>query len=484
MKFALRAPILKYTLFGMLFLNSPAQASEPRSERMEKTAAEVIAADSAAIPKGWDNDCRASYKAGYEAGYRAGYLHGRRTATQPHSSGRASATRYADGSIVPTRDTTASGRRFMHRIGAEFRPEYIFPTNPFVEGENRAGQPIDLSLSGHLRYSFQFRPGSIPDQIYGGAYQGIGAAYYDFGNPDELGNPIAVYLFQGARIARISPRLSFNYEWNFGLSFGWKPYDDAVNPLNKMMGSKMNAYLNADFFLDWRVTREVDFTAGLSLTHFSNGNTKFPNAGLNTVGTKVGLTCDLGTPADAVRQPQAVLPPFPRHMSYDLTLFGSWRRKGVRLDGRLIPSPEAYPVAGISFAAMYNFGYRFRAGLAADGVYDGSANVRTEDYIVGWGEEDPGYTFHKPGIDRQLSLGLSARAEFVMPLFTVGIGIGANVLHKGGDLAAVYQLVSLKIAATRSTYLHIGYSLQNFRDPNFLMLGIGYRFNNRTPRLR
>ena len=71
MKFALRAPILKYTLFGMLFLNSPAQASEPRSERMEKTAAEVIAADSAAIPKGWDNDCRASYKAGYEAGYRA-----------------------------------------------------------------------------------------------------------------------------------------------------------------------------------------------------------------------------------------------------------------------------------------------------------------------------------------------------------------------------------------------------------------------------
>ena len=230
MKFALRAPILKYTLFGMLFLNSPAQASEPRSERMEKTAAEVIAADSAAIPKGWDNDCRASYKAGYEAGYRAGYLHGRRTATQPHSSGRASATRYADGSIVPTRDTTASGRRFMHRIGAEFRPEYIFPTNPFVEGENRAGQPIDLSLSGHLRYSFQFRPGSIPDQIYGGAYQGIGAAYYDFGNPDELGNPIAVYLFQGARIARISPRLSFNYEWNFGLSFGWKPYDDAVNP--------------------------------------------------------------------------------------------------------------------------------------------------------------------------------------------------------------------------------------------------------------
>ncbi|MEQ2990767.1 acyloxyacyl hydrolase [Alistipes shahii] len=482
MKFALRAPILKYTLFGMLFLNSPAQASEPRSKRMEKTAAEVIAADSAAIPKGWDNDCRASYKAGYEAGYRAGYLHGRRTATQPHSSGRASATRYADGSIVPTRDTTASGRRFMHRIGAEFRPEYIFPTNPFVEGENRAGQPIDLSLSGHLRYSFQFRPGSIPDQIYGGAYQGIGAAYYDFGNPDELGNPIAVYLFQGARIARISPRLSFNYEWNFGLSFGWKPYDDAVNPLNKMMGSKMNAYLNADFFLDWRVTREVDFTAGLSLTHFSNGNTKFPNAGLNAVGLRAGLTYNFGRKSSEMA-PRTVCPAFPRHFSYDLTFFGSWRRKGIEVGDKQYAAPDAYTVLGFNFASMYNFGYKFRAGVSLDGVYDGSANVAIADQIVEMGSSAD-LAVEKPGVDRQLALGVSARAEFVMPYFNIGVGLGTNFLHKGGDLKAFYQMLILKVAVTRSSYVHIGYSLRDFHMPNFLMLGVGYRFNNKYPRHR
>lgn len=486
MKFALRAPILKYTLFGMLFLNSPAQASEPRSERMEKTAAEVIAADSAAIPKGWDNDCRASYKAGYEAGYRAGYLHGRRTATQPHSSGRASATRYADGSIVPTRDTTASGRRFMHRIGAEFRPEYIFPTNPFVEGENRAGQPIDLSLSGHLRYSFQFRPGSIPDQIYGGAYQGIGAAYYDFGNPDELGNPIAVYLFQGARIARISPRLSFNYEWNFGLSFGWKPYDAQMNPANIMMGSKINAYINADFYLNVTLTRELDFSAGLSMTHFSNGNTKFPNAGLNSIGMKFGLLYCFGRADDPLVKPRRPLlaPDFPRHFSYDLVLFGSWRRKGVEVGDKQYASPNAYGVAGFNFATMYNFGYKFRAGLSLDGVYDGSANVYTEDYIVEVGGRDPGYTFYTPSIDRQIALGISGRAEFVMPYFTVGIGLGVNVLHKGGDLKSFYQMLTLKIAATRRTFVHIGYCLKDFQTPNYLMLGVGFRFNNKYPVLR
>ena len=36
---------------------------------------------------------------------------------------------------------------------------------------------------------------------------------------------------------------------------------------------------------------------------------------------------------------------------------------------------------------------------------------------------------------------------------------------------------------TRDTFLHVGYNLKDFHEPNYLMLGIGYRFNNRRPRL-
>ena len=180
-------------------------------------------------------------------------------------------------------------RRLQHRLGAEFRPEYIFPTNPFLDGVNSLMRPMDLSLAAHLKYSFQFRPGSYADRIYGGVYQGIGAAYYDFANPLELGNPVAIYLFQGARIARLSRRLSLNYEWNFGLSFGWKPYDRENNALNTMMGSRLNALLNVSFYLRWMLTHELDLTFGPTLTHFSNGNTTIPNAGLNSAGLQAGL---------------------------------------------------------------------------------------------------------------------------------------------------------------------------------------------------
>ena len=188
---------------------------------------------------------------------------------------------------------------------------------------------------------------------------------------------------------------------------------------------------------------------------------------------------------DKTLQPlqQIPVPAFPRHVSYDLMLFGSWRRKAVDVPGGQVPAPGKYGVAGFCFAPMYNFGYKFRAGVSLDGVYDASANIYTKDYATqldGASEEE---AFGTPPLRKQLSLGVSARGEWVMPYFTIGIGFGANILHGGGDLQSFYQILALKIDMTRDTFLHVGYNLKDFHEPNYLMLGIGYRFNNRRPRL-
>ena len=382
----------------------------------------------------------------------------------------------------PTPDSLARPQALVHKLGLDVSPGALFRTDDFFKGANAAGKEFGTTLSVHLKYAFQFGPETRFGRNYPFTYQGVGLGYNTFFNSAEVGTPVALYVFQHARIAALAERLSLDYEWNFGLSFGWKPYDDAVNPLNKMMGSKMNAYLNADFFLDWRVTREVDFTAGLSLTHFSNGNTKFPNAGLNAVGLRAGLTYNFGRKSSEMA-PRTVCPAFPRHFSYDLTFFGSWRRKGIEVGDKQYAAPDAYTVLGFNFASMYNFGYKFRAGVSLDGVYDGSANVAIADQIVEMGSSAD-LTVEKPGVDRQLALGVSARAEFVMPYFNIGVGLGTNFLHKGGDLKAFYQMLTLKVAVTRSSYVHIGYSLRDFHMPNFLMLGVGYRFNNKYPRHR
>ena len=371
--------------------------------------------------------------------------------------------------------------RFIHRLGIEARPQYVFPTNPFLQGENERWKPVQASFAAHLKYSFKFRPNTCADRIYGGAYQGVGVSFSTFGDKKQFGDPFSFYVFQGARIARFSSRVSLNYEWNFGLSAGWKPYDNYYNTYNGAVGSRMNAYINAGVYVNWAFSRYFDLIVGGDFTHFSNGNTKYPNAGINTTGAKIGVVYNFNRTEEDLSKPlcQPVITRFPRHISYDVVLFGSWRRKGVWVGEKQIASPNAYPVAGFNFAPMYNLSYKLRVGASLDGVYDGSANVYREEYGSGSSTRE----FLKPGIQHQLALGLSARAEYVMPYFTIGVGMGANVLSRG-DMRGFYQILALKIDITRSSFLHIGYNLQDFQTPNYLMLGLGFRFHNKYPKVR
>ena len=371
-----------------------------------------------------------------------------------------------------------SPRKFVHGLRVEGRPEYIFPTSSFLKGENAEGRIIRGAFSTHVKYLFRYCPGSIDERIYGDVYQGVGLGFYNFGESRQLGNPVAFYLFQGARISSLAPWLSLYYEWNFGLSAGWKPYDSYYNSYNTMIGSKVNAYINANFYLRWRLSPRVSLLSGLTVSHFSNGNTKIPNAGLNTIGGNIGLECNFYRKDDLKsleRKVTLTTRPFRRHFTYDFVFFGSWHDRLVKTSDGFSPSPEAYPVFGFNFTPMYNLNYKFRLGVSLDGTFDGGANLYTEGDVYGKVDKSD---IVRPPLGDQFALGLSGRVEYVMPFFVVGVGIGANVIGKN-DLNMFYQLLTLKIALSRAVFLHVGYRLQNFNEPNFLMLGIGFRFNGK-----
>jgi hypothetical protein len=378
--------------------------------------------------------------------------------------------------------------RYLHRIGSALRGGWVPPSNRFVKGENLKGKKIDQTYGVHLKYSFQAAPGTIRDRIYGAAYQGIGLGGYTFLNQWEVGDPLLFYIFQGARIGCLNPKLSVNYEWQFGLSSGWHPRSDE-NFQNIAIGSSVNAYLGGNVYLNWTVVPQLDLTGGVSVMHFSNGNTRLPNAGINGVMLTVGATAYFNRQSEdspAVPSAASLRSTFQRHFSHDLLLFGSVRRKGLRLEytGKTLLSTQNFNVWGASWATMYNFDYRFRAGMSLDGVYDASANIRY-DLDAAISEDDsnsPPYL--TPPVRQQMALGASLRGDFVMPYFTVSAGLGYSFLASGDDLASFYQTLALKVDITRQTYLNIGYRLKRFRTPNFLMLGLGLRFNNQPQTYR
>lgn len=363
---------------------------------------------------------------------------------------------------------------------AEIRPAYIFPTHDFFKGENNRQTPIRSSFSAHAKIGFSLSD-SLIMSIYPDTRQGIGLSFNTFYQPQLIGNPWAVYIYQASPVLTFSDQFSLDYEWNFGLSAGWNPYDPVENESNHIIGTRINAYLDVSFGLKWQATPRIGLIAGISFSHFSNGNTGIPNCGLNTMAFNLGVLYRITGSADFATCPPK--PAFDRHFSYDLTLFGSFRRKGVDTGNNTFAiSPERYPVFGLNFNPMYNFSYRFRAGVSLDGVLDTSAGIVQENVIsdLFGNHSEPG--FIRPCAAQQLSLGMSVRGEYVMPFFSINAGIGYNFIGNR-DQRGLYQILALKIDITRNVFVHLGYNLHNFHDPNYLMLGMGFRFGNRFPEL-
>ncbi|MDE7442739.1 MAG: acyloxyacyl hydrolase, partial [Muribaculaceae bacterium] len=182
----------------------------------------------------------------------------------------------------------------VNRIGVDLRSGWAPPTNSYIRGENHLRQSITTTSAIHFRYDMSFTDATRWGRLFPGAYQGIGIGINTFYKKDLLGCPTSLYVYQGAPIVHFSRRLWLGYEWNFGASFGWKKYDKDENEQNLVIGSSVNAYINVSFLLHYRLTSRWQLVGGVEGAHYSNGNTSWPNAGVNSVGARIGVSYLMG----------------------------------------------------------------------------------------------------------------------------------------------------------------------------------------------
>lgn len=355
-----------------------------------------------------------------------------------------------------------------HSISAYFRPQWVIPTNNFVKNAD-----INSAFGADIKYSFRFSPESFYGRNYPATRQGIGIGYTNILNGKNLGAPVNMYLFQNIPVAKLSSRLSLICEWNFGLSFNWNPYNAETNSENGAIGSKTNAYINLGLLFRYKIGRKVELTAGIDGTHYSNGNTTITNAGINTVGARIGILYTFGS--DDANVPIIQKDDFERGFGYDVMVYGATRRRAFTKTGsnEYLYARGQFGVLGMNFAPMYGFNRYFRAGVSLDGQYDESANILNHRVE---GTPDDDMKFYRPPFKEQMAIGISVRAELVMPVFSINIGIGRNIVCKGRDTDIFYQMLTLKTYIWRNAFLNIGYQLNAFHEPNNLMLGFGYSF--------
>ena len=363
----------------------------------------------------------------------------------------------------------ASGRDSLlfhditHRITAEVRPVHNMATHGFYRGYNDFDKAIPMAASAHLKYSFSLNPENRLGNLYPTAYQGIGIAVHSFFNHDITGTPVILYIFQGSRIADLSRKISLDCEWNLGASYGWK--------VNEVVGSKCNIYINVGIPVTWHISPQWDLSFGPEYTHFSNGDTRFPNGGANTVGCRLGITGRINAPQNE-KAPGHLMTgsenelkeqKFTERISYDLCLYGAWRADR-QLDGlKLHIINKPFLTGGINFNPLFKLNRYFSAGPGLDMMLDRSADLA----------DLTGSSY--PPLVRQMACGLSLRGELKMPFFSINLGAGYNILSGARDLKGFYTTYNLKAFVSEYFFLNIGYRLSSVLYSHNLMFGIGVR---------
>lgn len=351
-----------------------------------------------------------------------------------------------------------------------------------VEDDIREKIPANEKISVHsalpvnLKYSFSFTNPRIRNYLPGG-YQGISIGVLNLGSIEShgfskarhnIGYPILAYIFQGGPFYRFGKGLSLNYEWNFGASFGWKPWSEETKYFNLAVGSHVNAYLNLNLSLLWQVNKNTGIFGGIAVSHFSNGNTSFPNPGINSFGLRIGMIYTLNPPENGF--PEVVPDTIKKKkLEYDISLWGASRKRVYRGGEEPVLLPGHFICAGISFAPMVRLNTWWRVGGSLDIQWDQSSDMK-RNYIDGSTTQD--IKFSTPNFFRQLSCGISAHGELQMPIFAVNLGIGYNIVAPWEN-RNFYQNITLKTYLCSSLFLNVGYQLRNFHQQSSLMLGLG-----------
>lgn len=373
-------------------------------------------------------------------------------------------------------DTIPTGfsRPAEWRISTEISPAWVPGTNSCLRGENLAGKVIDSNLTGTLRMDFSFNPETREGLLYKEVYQGVGIDINTFHADNVLGTPVSLYIYQGAPIAHLSKRLWLGYEWQFGAAFGWKHSNRENAEQNTAVSTSVTAHMGIGLKLHYDIDGRWRMMLGVNAKHYSNGNTSYSNAGVNTIGATVGLAYTINPqkehhkPAPDIEQEADR-----RHWFYDIMAYVALRKRIVYIGEYSEPQlcNSVFGIAGLQFAPMYRLNRWVAVGPAANLQWDESAGLAP--YMV-TGNHDEGMKFMRPPFHKQIKAGLSAHAELTMPVFSLNAGIGYDIINPQGD-KRFYQSLALKTFITRRFFLNVGYRLGNFNEPQNLMIGAGIR---------
>ncbi|MCA0154380.1 acyloxyacyl hydrolase [Winogradskyella vincentii] len=120
---------------------------------------------------------------------------------------------------------------------------------------------------------------------------GISIGYTDFGNSEKVGQAISLLPFiEFSLLKKRIPNL--NVHVGFGASYTNTQYDEVNNPFNRAITTDINWSFRSFLYRDLVNKNNIAYRFGLGYLHHSNGHTRLPNQGLNSLVASISAKID------------------------------------------------------------------------------------------------------------------------------------------------------------------------------------------------
>lgn len=272
------------------------------------------------------------------------------------------------------------------------------------------------------------------------AKTGVQLAYYNFGNPRELGHSLNAIIFLEP-IINPRGRLNFSFRAGFGLTYLNRVFDKEENPRNLFYSSHLSNIMLIALQANYQINKKWSANLGAQYNHISNGGIRQPNLGMNYPMVNLGVDYIINAPDE--------IPDYKKKGFEDKKdnwyFRFSYSIKTIPSEDSLDSEPQR-PVYGIEFGYLKRLSRLSAISLGTEILYDHSWRYR----INSFGPNDFDYRTINFLIGHNFMMG-----KFI---FNQQMGIYAYKNFPNGE-GLFYQRFGLFY--TIGNYLNLGFTMKS-----------------------
>jgi len=261
-----------------------------------------------------------------------------------------------------------------------------------------------------------------------------------------LGNPTAIYSFMNIPLNPDS-KLKLNLGMYLGFAWGFKPTSD-LNLDNVVIGSKCSAYGAINLNTSFKISPDFEILLSGGGYHYSNGNTRRPNKGINMLGAEAGIRYYLPGSNSEINIDEVT----PIHRSSSVMTFGSlgWKKEATHT--------PVYRVGSWSTGYYRTMSHKTRWGAGIDIFYD-------EDVLY--------YTQREKRLQDVIAAGIFAGHELTFNHLSIVTQVGIYLRNPNPNDPFHYERLGFRYIIAKRIVPSLSLKSHAFKV-DFIEWGLGY----------